>query len=52
MPRYAIASKFCVFPLKYMVELYILGRGQVVRRLILAQEIEGSNPSVPAKKNC
>ena len=26
-----------------------MGRGQVVRRLILAQEIEGSTPSVPAK---
>jgi hypothetical protein len=25
-----------------------MGRGQVVRRLILAQEIVGSNPTVPA----
>ena len=26
-----------------------MGRGQVVRRLILAQEIVGSNPTAPAK---
>lgn len=27
----------------------LMGRGQVVRRLILAQEIVGSNPTAPAK---
>jgi hypothetical protein len=27
-----------------------MGRGQVVRRLILAQEIVGSTPTVPAKE--
>ena len=28
--------------------MVLMGRGQVVRRLILAQEIVGSNPTAPA----